>query len=163
MNRKHLFSFLVAVSFTALCFQGCKKTDCSSVICEPCPGNRFMITYGDSSGVCDSTVQANTLVQAFHKDSVWTSIPAFSYGLTSDCNAALILGSFYKYRIKCLTPAFVDTVHVTSITYQDPIEATECCQCYPANVVTVTVNGTAQSVTFPSSQYENAPWLRIVP
>lgn len=163
MNRKLLFSFLAAVFVTAICITGCKKTDCSSVICDPCPGNRFMIAYQDTSGRCDSLVNANTRIDAFHKDSTWSGLPAFSYGLTSQCVAALILDKSYKYRIRCTSPAFMDTIRITSITFQEPMEITECCLCYPANGVTITLNGIADSVTFPAAQYENSPRLRIVP
>lgn len=55
-----------------------------------------------------------------------------------------------------------DTIRVDSFEYQEPVEVTSCCFCYPVEHADISINDTTIHVEFPIGEYDNVPHVRKI-
>lgn len=154
MHASSAFRF-VALAFCAVfvlsAWSGCHHNDCEDVICTPCPSSRLIIQYQDSTGRCDADFHAGTWIYALNRED--HSDTLYRYNFSDSCQAAFLLQEDAFFKV--VSPVHEDFIQVESYTYQEPLEITECCLCYPVATAEVNINGDVQTVTFTTGEYTN--------
>lgn len=145
--------------FVALVFAACKQDPCEDVICAPCPSSRLVIEYQDSVGNCPATFDANARIYALRENGA-TFDTLYSYDFSDSCRAGFLVQEDVEYHL--MAPGYSEIIKVDSYQYQNPVEVTECCLCYPVDSVMLNINGNTQIVTFPEGSYENTPLIHVI-
>ncbi len=156
-------NFLATFALVILLVSGCKQDPCTEITCTPCPSNQLVIRYQRASGNCDSLINANTIIYVYSANDSFYSDLKFTYGFSDTCTAALLIDADYRYKIICSNPAFRDSIVPISETYQEPIEVTECCLCYPIATAQYLFSNVATTTAFPAGQYKSPTLIRSVP
>jgi hypothetical protein len=134
---------------------GCKE-ECEDVICAPCPSSRLVLEYQDSAGACLPGFHATAMVYAFDKDSPGDTVR--SYNLADSCVARFIVQEDLFYHL--VGAGVRDTIVIDSFSYQEPVEVTTCCLCYPVEHADIKINGVSKHVEWEVGKYDNTAVIR---
>lgn len=145
------FNLLVAL-FLTVTVTSCEEDPCEDAICGACPSSRLMIQYQDSTGMCPPDFHTNAMVSGVNLATSET-LPTYNFG--DSCATGLLIRENYEYTITSGT--YQDVIEVIDFSFQDPVEVTECCLCYPVSTLKIAINGDTSDVDFPAGQYDNNP------
>lgn len=148
-----LFASLLLVMLVS----ACKKDPCETAICQPCPSSKVVFTYQDSLGHCVTSLYSSARVYALQSRTLDT---LYSYSFSDSCHVSFLIADSVVYHVVSASPAVNDVIKLETVEYQDPINVTECCLCYPADHVHGKLNNSTLSVEFPAGAYENTPFVR---
>ena len=150
---------LLASLFMVLGLSACKKDPCVTEVCLPCPSSRFVMEYQDSTGNCVPSFHASARVYAINNTSLDT---AYTYNFSDSCQVGFIVDETMTYHVYGGNPVQHDVIVFEEIEYQEPINITECCLCYPVGHVHGMLNGQEFNQTFKAGGYENEPFIRTI-
>jgi hypothetical protein len=153
--RQFSYSLLGFCLVLLVSLASCNKDVCEDAVCAPCPSSRFVIEYQDSTGACPAAFHSNARIYAINTTTLDT---AYAYNFSDSCQAGFLVQEELMYHI--VSGSWKETIFITDFTYQEPLEVTECCLCYPVATVTVNVDGDTTTVDFPAGSYENTPMIR---
>ncbi|MFN8394238.1 MAG: hypothetical protein U0176_06125 [Bacteroidia bacterium] len=152
-------AILVAMSLLLVFVSSCKKDPCEDEICQPCPSSRVVFQYQDSSGGCIPSFHSSARVYALHSRTADT---LYSYSFSDSCTVGFLVTDSTVYHLVSTAHGVNDVISFDEKEYQDPIEVTECCLCYPVSHIHGKLNGQTLHVEFPAGQYENTPFIRTL-
>jgi hypothetical protein len=115
--------------------------------------------YVDSVGNCIPAFHASARIYAISNKTADT---LYSYTFSDSCEVGFIVADSVTYHMVASNPSTHDIIAIDSIAYQDPINVTECCLCYPAKTIKGSLNGVPLSIAFPVASYVNEPYMRIL-
>lgn len=147
-----LLALVLTISLAA-----CKKDPCETEICQPCPSSRLVMNYVDSTGQCIPAFHASARVVAIDNE---TSDTLYTYGFSDSCQVGFLVDEKVTYHLWGSNPAVHDVISIETMEYQEPINVTECCLCYPVSKVQGKFNGQDLQVDFIGGQYTNEPFIR---
>jgi hypothetical protein len=147
-----LASALVAASVSS-----CAEDPCETEICQPCPSSRIVMSYQDSAGRCFPAFGASTRVHALHSR---TNDTLYSYGYNDSCRVTFLVTDSVIYHIVNARYGISDVLQLEGSEYQEPVNVTDCCLCYPLEYVRTKLNAQDVLVEFPVGTYENIPYVR---
>lgn len=157
------FSALSVAVFASLLLvlavSACKKDPCETAICQPCPSSRMVFQYQDSAGHCFHGIQSTARIYALQSRTLDT---LYSYNFNDSCHVSFLIADSVVYHVENASPAIHDVIGIESVEYQDPINVTECCLCYPASHVHGKLNNSTLTIEFPTGVYENTPFVRAL-
>jgi len=157
MRKSTALSFLSALCllfFLSLALTSCEEDPCEDAVCASCPSSRVLVEYQDSTGACPPAFSAAGMVYGI---DLLTMDTALRYNFSDSCMAGLILRENYRYVVRSGT--YSDVFDVLGFTYQEPLEVTECCLCYPVANVDLSINGDSTRIDFPTGEYQNTPYV----
>lgn len=155
--RNSVFKLLAPFCFLTvltLGFSSCEEDPCEDAICAACPSSRLLVQYEDSTGACPAAFHANAIVKGIDRISNDTTL---SYTFSDSCSAGFLIRENYRYVVT--SAGYRDVIDITGFEYQEPIEVTECCLCYPVAWVDLSYNGDSVRVDFPTGSYENEAYV----
>lgn len=150
---------LSALALLLLLVSACKKDPCETEICLPCPSSRIVMQYVDSSGSCLPTFHSSARVYALHSRTADT---LYSYTFSDSCQVGFLVADSVEYHLISTAHGVNDVITLDNWEYQEPINVTECCLCYPVSHIHGKLNGQALEIEFPVGQYENTPFIRTI-
>lgn len=156
MRNLKAFSFLTKISLALMLLfvmASCEEDPCEDAVCAACPSSRVLIQYEDSTGMCPAAFHAGATIQGIDMTSWDTTL---NYNFSDSCQAGLLVRENYRYIVR--SGGYMDMIDILSFTYQDPISVTECCLCYPAASVTLSIDGDTTVIDYPAGQYDNTPY-----
>jgi hypothetical protein len=154
-----LSAALFACLFVVLIASACKKDPCETAICQPCPSSRMVFEYQDSLGNCVPSFHATARVYALHSRTADT---LYSYNFSDSCHVSFLIADSVVYHLVSTSPAVHDVITLDTWEYQDPLEVTECCLCYPVAHIHGMLNSQALEIEFPTGEYENVAFIRTL-
>lgn len=154
-----LSASLLACLFLALAVGACKKDPCKDEICLPCPSSRIVFQYEDSLGQCVPSFHAAARVYALHSRTADT---LYSYNFSDSCQVGFLIADSVVYHLVSTAHGVDDVIELEEWEYQEPVEVTECCLCYPVQHVHGKLNGQSLEISYPAGSYENAPFIRTL-
>lgn len=154
-----LSAALFACLFLVMVTSACKKDPCETEVCLPCPSSRLVFEYQDSAGQCVPSFHATARVYALHSR---TGDSLYSYTFSDSCHVSFLIADSVTYHVVSTSPAVHDVITLEEWEYQDPLNVTECCLCYPVSHLHGMLNAQTLTITFPTGNYENAPFIRTL-
>ncbi|MEM1000125.1 MAG: hypothetical protein AAGN35_23925 [Bacteroidota bacterium] len=155
--RQTPYSFFGICLLLLFALGSCEEDPCEEAICAPCPSSRFVVQYQDSTGACPAAFDGDAIVYAIRQS---TQDTAYTYNFSDSCEVGFLVQEDLVYNVVAPNYGFSDMVQITDFTYQDPINVTECCLCYPIASVSVMFGVDTATVSFPAGEYENVPFVR---
>ena len=137
----------------------CKKDPCVTEVCLPCPSSRFVMAYQDTTGNCVPSFHASAWVHAIDNE---TSDTLYTYNFSDSCEVGFIVDVAVTYHVIGGNPVQHDVITFEEIEYQEPINITECCLCYPVDHIHGMLNAQELSVSFKPGDYVNEPFVRTI-
>lgn len=159
MRKSALRLFVPAflLSFFVLGLSSCEKDPCEDAICAACPSSRLVIQYQDSLGDCPPAFHANAWITGIDLVENDTTL---RYNFSDSCQAGFLIRENYRYIVS--SGSYRDVIDIVDFDYQEPIEVTECCLCYPVEHVDLSINGDSVHVEFPAGKYENEAYTIMI-
>ncbi len=154
-----LSAALFACLLMVLIASACKKDPCETEICQPCPSSRLVFQYKDSAGQCLPSFHATARVYAIHSR---TNDTLYTYNFSDSCTVGFLIADSVVYHLKSSSPVVHDIIRLDTWEYQDPLNVTECCLCYPVSHLHGKLNGQDLNVEFPVGAYVNTPFVRTL-
>jgi hypothetical protein len=150
---------LFALFLLGLLVSACKKDPCETEICLPCPSSRIVMEYVDSTGNCLPSFHASARVYALHSRTADT---LYTYTFSDSCKVGFLVADSVEYHLVSALHGVNDVITLDTWEYQEPINVTECCLCYPVDHMHGKLNGQSLEIEFPVGQYENTPFIRTI-
>ena len=141
-------------------FASCKKDECKDAVCAPCPSSRFVMEYQDSTGACPSGFHASAKVYAISAEDPTDT--AYVYNFSDSCRVGFLVDENMVYHVRASSPTVHDVLYFAEYEYQEPLNVTDCCLCYPISKVSGVLNGDSVKVDYPTGKYENTGYVRIL-
>lgn len=151
-------AFSLATMALLLLLSGCKTDECKDAICAPCPSSRLVMEYQDSLGRCLPGFHSSAKVYAIHAENPTDT--AYTYNFSDSCHVGFLVDENMVYHVKGSNPTTHDVIYFLGYEYQEPVNVTECCLCYPVLSVNALINSDSVTIDFPAGSYENAPYIR---
>lgn len=148
---------LVSCLFMVIGFSACKKDPCVTEVCLPCPSSRFVMSYVDTTGNCVPSFHAAARIYAIDNETLDT---LYNYGFSDSCQVGFIVDDAVTYHLR--SGATHDVIKFEEIEFQEPINVTECCLCYPVAHVHGKLNATTFNTEFKTGDYVNEPFVRTI-
>ena len=148
---------VIALLMLTILVGACKKDPCETEICQPCPSSRIVMQYVDSAGACVPSFHAAARVYALHSR---TNDTLYTYGFSDSCQVGFLIADSVVYHLVSTAHGVNDVITLETWEYQEPINVTECCLCYPVEHVHGMLNNSTLHVEFPAGQYESTPVVR---
>ena len=157
MHFRSIFALFAILLLGGTLFTACDDTDCSEVICTPCPSTRLFLRYEDSTG-CYMPANPAGWVTAL---DATTGDTLYQYAWQDSCEVSFIVDRDVEYVV---TGGTVDEhIHFEDFTWQEPVfEGNECCPCYPIEEIHVDIGSDHLDVDFPEGSFTNEPIVRTV-
>jgi hypothetical protein len=157
-TSKTLIAFFM-VGLMSIAMVGCDRNECKDVVCSPCPSSRFVMEYQDSLGNCIPAFNASARVFAISASNPLDT--AYSYSFSDSCKAGFLIDEAMVYHVVGGVNTR-DVISFLDVKYQDPVEVTTCCLCYPVSTLSLSLNGDTIQVSMPAGSYENNPYVRVL-